>query len=379
MRRWDIFCQVVDNYGDIGVCWRLARQLAAEFGLTVRLWVDEPEALRKMLPALDPSLETQCHAGVEVRRWTADFPDAEAADAVIEAFGCKLPASYLAAMAARTVKPAWINLEYLSAEEWVGGCHGLPSPHPQLPLVKHFFFPGFTARSGGLLLESGLLERRDAFRRSPREKAVFWAELGCAPPPPDTVAVSLFCYANSALPGLLDAWAESASPVFCLVPEGKPAAAVAEAFGKERLAPGERIGKGSLALQILPFRAQDDYDRLLWACDCNFVRGEDSFVRAQWAARPFVWQIYPQEEKAHEKKLAAFLDLYCAGLPAAAAAAMRGMWWGWNREGVTGSNWTDYWKQRAVLERHARDWADKQKENGGLASNLVDFCKAMIK
>ena len=38
---WDIFCTVVDNYGDIGVCWRLARQLAAEHGFAVRLWVDD--------------------------------------------------------------------------------------------------------------------------------------------------------------------------------------------------------------------------------------------------------------------------------------------------------------------------------------------------
>jgi hypothetical protein len=21
---WDIFCRVIDNFGDIGVCWRLA-------------------------------------------------------------------------------------------------------------------------------------------------------------------------------------------------------------------------------------------------------------------------------------------------------------------------------------------------------------------
>ena len=26
---WDIFCSVVDNFGDIGVTWRLARQLVA--------------------------------------------------------------------------------------------------------------------------------------------------------------------------------------------------------------------------------------------------------------------------------------------------------------------------------------------------------------
>ena len=39
-RSWDVFCRVVDNYGDAAVCWRLARQLADEHGARVRLWID---------------------------------------------------------------------------------------------------------------------------------------------------------------------------------------------------------------------------------------------------------------------------------------------------------------------------------------------------
>ena len=38
---WDIFCTVIDNYGDIGICWRLARQLRVDDGQRVRLWVDD--------------------------------------------------------------------------------------------------------------------------------------------------------------------------------------------------------------------------------------------------------------------------------------------------------------------------------------------------
>ena len=52
------------------------------------------------------------------------------------------------------------------------------------------------------------------------------------------------------------------------------------------------------------------------------VRGEDSFVRAQWAALPFVWQAYPQADAAHLTKVAAFLDRYCIGLPLSATAAV---------------------------------------------------------
>ena len=376
--RWDIFCQVVDNYGDIGVCWRLARQLTAEYGFSVRLWVDELAAFHKIFPALDPSLARQVVRGIEVCHWTQDFPQVEPADRVIEAFACELPASYVAAMAAKQPKPVWINLEYLSAEAWVFGCHGLPSPHPQLPLVKHFFFPGFTLKTGGLLLEKDLFERRDAFLRSPGEIAAFWASLGWETPAPEAAKTTLFCYANQALPGLLAAWADATLPVLCFVPEGAPAAAVAAAFDMERLLPGEQVQKGNLTLRVLPFLEQEAYDRLLWACDCNFVRGEDSFVRAQWAAKPLVWHIYPQDDEAHAVKLSAFLDAYCAGLPPDATNALRDFWQKWNRGEMTEPVWRAFWQQRPALEEHARRWSEVLHGNGDLAANLVYFCNNMI-
>src|SRR3990167_4247188 len=124
MRSWDIFCTVIDNYGDIGVCWRLARQLAAEHGLAVRLWVEDLNSLQPLSPEVDPLREAQSCRGVEVRRWPADFPATYPADVVIETFACELPERYQAAMAQREQKPVWINLEYLSAASWeVGRAH----------------------------------------------------------------------------------------------------------------------------------------------------------------------------------------------------------------------------------------------------------------
>ena len=130
----DIFCTVVDNFGDIGVSWRLARQLANEHGMAVRLWVDDLTSFARLCPQVDVMLDTQYQQAVEVRRWPAEFPPVESAALVIEAFACRLPQRYEAAMAARVDKPVWINLEYLTAEDWVEGCHRLPSPHPTLPL-----------------------------------------------------------------------------------------------------------------------------------------------------------------------------------------------------------------------------------------------------
>lgn len=377
-RKWDIFCAVVDNYGDIGVCWRLARQLAAEHDLEVRLWVDDLASLQKICPEIDPDLSVQRARGVDVRRWDVPFPDTNPADVVIEAFGCEIPAGYVAAMAAMVCKPVWVNLEYLSAESWVDGCHGLPSPHPRLPLTKHFFFPGFSPASGGLLAERGVLLRRQNFQRDPEQLSQFWHSIGLSSPDSGECRVSLFGYENLALPGLLAAWEDSASPVTCLVPEGRMVEGVAAYFGRRELACGELLRRGNLTVCMLPFLEQQYYDYLLWACDCNFVRGEDSFVRGQWAARPFIWHIYPQGEDAHWGKLHAFLDRYCATLPDDAATALRALWEAWNRGDAAGEAWADFWQWREVLNHHAQHWAEAQMMHGDLAANLVQFCRKKI-
>lgn len=374
-RTWDIFCTVVDNYGDIGVAFRLARQLAAEHGCQVRLWVDDLATFQRISPEIDPHLLAQPCRGVEVRRWADPFPEVEVADVVVEAFACELPASYVAAMAARQPKPVWVNLEYLSAEDWVRGSHGLASPHPRLPLVRHFFFPGFVPGTGGLLRERGLAARRRAFQQEPLASAAFWQSLGLPAPRPEELRVSLFCYENNAIPDLLAAWAGGEAAVHCLVPEGRVVAQASAFFGQAPARAGDVFRKGSLTLRVLPFLEQDQYDRLLWACDCNFVRGEDSFVRAQWAARPLVWHIYPQEGGAHWKKLSAFLGLYCAGMSPGAAAGLAAFWEAWNRGEGAGAAWTDFWRQRALLEGYARRWAEQLEKIDDLAANLLHFCK----
>jgi len=381
IRTWDMFCTVVDNYGDIGVCWRLARQLVAERGLQVRLWVDDLASFHKICPDIVPGRDSQQSRGVEVRWWREPFPAVSPADVVVEAFACNPPASYVAAMAARLPKPVWINLEFLSAESWVQGCHALPSPHPSLPLVKHFFFPGFVAGTGGLLSEQGLARARSGFQRSAAEQAQFWEDLGLRAPRAGELQVSLFCYANDAVSALLRTWALGGTAVRCLVPEGVAHAPLSAFFNGAALAPGASLRKGKLEAGIFSFLDQDAYDRLLWACDLNFVRGEDSFVRGQWAARPMLWQIYPQQHGAHWPKLEAFLDLYCVGQPETMAAACRRFWRAWNQgDGVEAeAAWPGYWAYHAEFRAHALDWARKLHQTGNLANNLALFCENLLK
>jgi uncharacterized repeat protein (TIGR03837 family) len=375
---WDIFCNVVDNYGDIGVCWRLARQLAHEQGAAVRLWIDDLASFAKLCPSIDRQAKSQDLQGIDIRQWTADFPAVTPQRCVIEAFGCRLPDRFKAAMAAQTPKPVWINLEYLSAESWIEGCHGLPSPDPQLPLVKYFYFPGFVAHSGGLLREAGLLEARRQFRADPAQRTALLASHDL--PDDGALLVSLFCYTNPALLGLFAAWAEGEQPVRCLIPEGVASAQLAAFFAQPQTTTGALLQQGALEVRILPFVEQDAYDRLLWAADLCFVRGEDSFVRAQWAAQPFVWHIYPQEEEAHLVKLDAFLERYLSGLPAPTATLLGDFWQAWNSgdAGRCRAAWPALRQHLPQLREHAAAWADEQNQRGDLATNLARFCASQV-
>lgn len=379
--RWDIFSKVVDNYGDAGVCWRLARQLAAEHALDVTLWLDDLAVLARMAPGVVPALAAQSASGVTLRRWTEPLPAAETADVVIDAFGCGLPDAYAEAAARRSPAPAWFVLEYLSAEAWVNGSHGLLSPHPRLPLNRRFWFPGFTAKTGGLLRERGLFATRDAFRRDAAAEVAMWSSLSVPQRTAGETRISLFCYPNPALPALLDAWADGDGPVTCIVPEGVAAGALDTWTGGNVPHPGHAFVRGRVSLNVVPFVAQDDYDRLLWACDVNFVRGEDSFVRAQWAARPFAWHIYPQAEAAHRQKLDAFLERYAAGLEVIPASAARRFWRAWNGQadaGPIGEAWLDFAAARPHLNRYGDAWAGQLAALPDLAGGLVSAALSRV-
>ena len=116
----EIWCRVIDNFGDAGVTWRLARRLR-DLGLAVRLVVDRPDVLAKLVPELDSDQAESVVRGIAVARWddraacaaevlkelesrSGDASKEEgklsapegafarsASDLTIEAFGCRLP------------------------------------------------------------------------------------------------------------------------------------------------------------------------------------------------------------------------------------------------------------------------------------------------
>ena len=299
--RWDLFCRVIDNHGDVGVCWRLARDLAAR-GEAVRLWLDDASASRWMAP--------DGAAGVELVAWQAQASALAPQDVVVEAFGCDPPEAFVKAMAASDKPPVWINLEYLSAESYVERSHGLASPQLHgagLGLNKWFFYPGFTPNTGGLLREVDLMARQAAFDRE-----LWLATLGIQPGPGERV-VSVFCYPGAPLRELVQALADARTLLL-----------LAPGAAQEGLR-GQALPHALRSVE-LPWLAQTDYDHLLWSTDLNIVRGEDSLVRAAWSGAPFIWHLYPQHDGAHGAKLEAF----AVSFGASAVPGLAELWRRWN-------------------------------------------------
>lgn len=374
-----LFCKVVDNFGDIGICWRLARQLTQEHQIQVQLWVDDLVSFQRICPEVNLTLEQQTLQGITLLHWRHqdDLYSSEAiADIVIEFFACDIPPDYIRAMVHKPGQAIWFNLEGLSAETWVEGCHRLPSSHPNYPITKHFFFPGFTGKTGGLLVEQNLEQTRDNFLSNTDQVAAFWRQIKLAPQEQTAFKISLFCYPHAPVQDLFEVWENSAMPILCLIPEGVAKDSVERYVGRP-LATGEQFNRGALTLQIIPFLPQTQYDQLLWLCDFNFVRGEDSFVRAQWAGNAFVWHIYPQDEQLHHKKLRAFLQRYSPHFPALTELALA-----WNQVvAPTPDDWTRIWKQVLAehqgLAQHSHLWTQEMRKNGDLARNLLSFAKEL--
>ena len=398
---WDIFCQVIDNYGDVGVCWRLAAQLAKR-GHSVRLWLDDKWALEWMAPGAAQG----DWPGIGVHEWPigdalVSNPPLPLADVWIEAFGCNIPPVWLQSQVqaanTRARRPAWINLEYLSAESFALRSHGLPSPVLQGPATgwtKYFFYPGFSMRSGGLL------------RGAPAQTgAASWAEpalAAFAPAASGERTVLLFAYANAPVAALLQALHRSAQAVQVLVAAGQSADAVRLALAALRSTVGtsevassdsansttfssgdiptasskskagglEEWHWGPLRLRFLPFLPQSTFDQLLGLCDLNLVRGEDSLAQAVQDGKPCVWQIYPQDDGAHGPKLLAYLEAIATDAP---LRAWHSFWNGTPADTQAAPELTWPWEHDSTWQQNAHALAAQLAQNKDLCSQLIDW------
>jgi uncharacterized repeat protein (TIGR03837 family) len=374
-KRWDIFCKVADNFGDIGICWRLAQQLHIEHGLQIRLWVDDLDSAQKIIPGLNVNLMQQVVDDITIFKWHGadveggvDF--SQAANVVIEAFACGLPNAYLASMAQQ--RSNWVNLEYLSAETWVDDFHAKPSPKPD-GLTRHFYFPGFTEKTGGLIRAPDILHKNQLLADDMQLQNDFWESLRLSNH--SCLKVSLFCYPFAPVQQLLSLMAQSAQPIHCYISDSNIFAQVAQFFGQASIHAGLALVQQNLTLHVLPFLGQADYDNLLAACDLNFVRGEDSWIRAIWAAKPFIWQPYIQDENTHMIKLNAFLDLFYANYDKKYLPRKAHEYWSTGQQ--LSEVFTEYMQHLPTIQSYTQKQSSQLASQPDLAAKLVIFCNKL--
>jgi len=351
LRNWDLFCRIIDNFGDIGVCWRLAKQLHVEHDLQIRLLIDDLDAAQVIIPNLNFSVNYQVCDEISITKWDEKTDFSEAAEVVIETFACGLPPVYLAAMVRQ--KSKWINLEYLSAEPWVADFHGKPSPQAN-GLTRYFYFPGFTEATGGLIRERSIAFSNQQDKTN------------------NTLKISLFCYQHAPIHDLFTALQSNHHVVSVYVPASSILPKIADFFGVGLIKVGDCLSRENLHVQVLPFLSQVDYDDLLRDCDLNFVRGEDSWVRAIWAGKPFIWQPYFQDENVHIKKLDAFLDLFYVNFEKKEVVCEAHRYWA---AGLTPKDvWQAYLDNLKAIETYTYQQAKQQAKQTDLAAKLVIFC-----
>ena len=360
--RFDVFCDIVDNYGDAGVCWRLTRRLAqtspTDSHDSIRLFCNDLNLLNLFNGGTLKSICNELH--IEILPWSEANNIQTVPEVVIETFGCQLPQSYLEKIN-QDSNALVINLEYLSAETWVESHHGLPSNDPLIPnLKKYFFFPGFSNNTGTLL--QGKLPNLQ--QETPMALSPAWA---ISAERNVTHRYSLFCYETPELLNFLHQLNEQTLDIDIFVCFGQAQALVSK-YLNQAFSVGDVASHKNIRFIGLPFISQDDYDWLLMQCDLNIVRGEDSFVRAQWAGKPFIWHIYPQADQAHLLKLDAFLDKYHQQAPASVKEAidMANHW----------ENPSQWISKLELIHKHALAWREyllNLTKDGDLAHSLRDF------
>ncbi|MEY3884623.1 MAG: hypothetical protein RIS87_398 [Pseudomonadota bacterium] len=381
--RWDIFCKIVDNYGDIGVCWRLSQQLAHEHNLTIRLLINDMASAKKIIPSLDISKQSQLINGVEVCAWPSlkNTDTTDVADVVLETFSCTLPEFYLQKMVQQD--SIWINLEYLSAEKWVSDFHAKPSPHVTLAITKHYFFPGFKDDTGGLIRERKLITEHNIFTNSQEKQFQFWQKIGICSANDltvDTVKISLFCYAEANISGLIESLVATNKCIKLFIPLNSSIATSLENLVDIQQHNLNEIHRGNLTIHLLPFLSQADYDCLLWACDLNFVRGEDSWIRAIWAEKPFIWQPYIQTDETHILKLKAFLDLYLNAVTSEVSALINESQLAWSSANTTTKMPIKHLiEQLPAVQNYAKRASMALTQQPDLATKLVIFSENLAK
>ena len=336
----DIFCQVIDNYGDVGVAYRLAREFKRVYpNKKLRFVINQIEELNLIRKSED----------IEIILYKDISKIENSADLIIESFGCEIPKEYMD-KALKNVKLI-INLEYFSAEKWVDDFH-LQESFLGGNLKKYFFIPGLSEKSGGILLDNEFLERK---KKVEANKEYYLEKFGIKEKY-DLIG-SVFSY-EKGFDSLIEELKKLDKKIILLILSEKTQKNFIKYFDN-----GNNYDK--IKFVKLPFFTYDKYEELLALCDFNLVRGEDSFVRALLLGKPFLWHIYPQDENTHIEKLESFLEKYCSN-----NKELKQTFINYN---INKDDFSYFFKNFKEIEKYNKNYANYLIKNCDLMEKLINF------
>ncbi len=344
----DVFCDVIDNFGDAGVCLRLCRDISKK-NFEVRLFCNNVDILNTITNQEDYS-----NRFLSLLSWNNDEENYSPSDVIIQAFSVRLSEKLIKKI--KLKKSAVINLEYLTAEPFADDCHMLPSYSDGIE--SFFFFPGFTKRTGGVVIEEEFLNK---IKSKPTQ---------------NKNSITLFSYENPKIKTVMEELSKENSfeiKVF----EGKGLNNFNNLFNL-KLTVGDTYILNKLTIKVLPMVSQDEYDTLLVNSCINMVRGEDSIVRAMLTGNPFLWHIYPQEENAHLAKINALFDRMievCSNKEAVDTLRQITLSYNCCSDFIDKFNFSIFyenWKQIS------KEWSEHLISLGSLTDNLLSFIKTKI-
>ena len=336
----DIFCQVIDNYGDVGVAYRLAREFKRVYpNKKLRFVINQIEELNLIRKS----------ENIEVILYKDISKIENSADLIIESFGCEIPKEYMD-KALKNSKLI-INLEYFSAEKWVDDFH-LQESFLGGNLKKYFFIPGLSEKSGGILLDNEFLERK---KKVEANKEYYLEKFGIKEK--YDLMGSIFSYEKN-FDSLIEELKKLGKKIILLILSEKTQKNFIKYFDN-----GNNYDK--IKFVKLPFFTYDKYEELLALCDFNLVRGEDSFVRALLLGKPFLWHIYPQDENTHIKKLESFLEKYCSN-----NKELKQTFINYN---INKDDFSYFFKNFKEIEKYNKNYANYLIKNCNLMEKLINF------
>lgn len=304
----DIFCEIIDNFGDIGVVYRISKELKKIFqNVRIRIVLnrlEEFKAINKKVKDVDYQ-EIDGLICVTEKYVKENMESFGVSDVFIEAFGCNVPEEYV--KAAKENSKLWINLEYLSGEKWIEDFHLCESLIDSKTLKKIFFMPGFSEKSGGVIIDSGFLERMK-YGKENRDEVFkkYFKDFDLK----DKFIGTVFSYEKN-FENLLKTLKNYEKETVLLLMGEKTQKSFSEILKKNLTEDyGNIVKYGKITMIYSDFFSQEEYEEIISASDFNFTRGEDSFVRGIILGKPFMWHIYLQEEKAHMDKIKAFTERF---------------------------------------------------------------------